>query len=289
MLRLLSRSKKHLKPTQGDGLPAPVNVSHSEGGPEMGFLDHLEELRWHIIKGGAGIVAGMVVCGIFSEFVMHQLLLGPARSDFFVYQWLGLTIPSIDLQNRTITGQFFAYWGTIFIAGLTLGLPVVIYQFWRFIEPGLYPHEKSGMRFVAWFVTFFFILGVVFGYSVLMPMSLQFFARFSISETITNQFDISAYFDMLFASIMGTGMLFELPVVVYALSKLRIVTPDLLRRQRRMALVVILILAALITPSTDMISQIIVAIPLMLLYELSIQISAYVNKKEEEATRKALA
>lgn len=267
--------------------PPQEQQEHTEG-EDMSFLDHLEELRWHVIKGGLGIILGMAICGYFSDFVMHQLLLGPARHDFFVYRMLGLSLSDVVLQNRTITGQFFAYWGTIFIAGIVLGLPVVIYQLWRFIEPGLYHKEKSTIRFAAWFISFFFTLGVAFGYMVLMPLSLQFFAKFSISDTIQNQFDISAYFDMLFASAMGTGALFELPVVVYALSKLRIVTPQMLRKSRRMALVIILILAALITPSTDMVSQTVVAIPLMLLYELSIWISSYVTKQEERAVAEAL-
>lgn len=289
-LRLLTRDKADkLITTMGDGLAATEASLSDGGGPEMGFLDHLEELRWHIIKGAAGVVVAMILCAIYSDFMIREVLLGPARHDFFMYQWLGLDLKSVDLQNRTITGQFFAYWGTIFIAGFTLGLPVLIYQLWRFIEPGLYPHEVNSMRFVAWFIAFFFFIGILFGYAVLMPLSLQFFANFSISDNISNQFDISAYFDMLLTSVLGTGLLFELPVVVYALSKLRIVTPEMLRSSRRIALVVILILAALITPSTDMISQTVVAIPLMLLYELSILISAYVVKKEEEAVQKALA
>jgi sec-independent protein translocase protein TatC len=290
-MKLLKRKNKatELTPAQGDGsLDAPAGVALTVE-KDMGFLDHLEELRWHVIKGFAGIVIGIGVSGYFSDWFIQTLLLGPAHADFFVYRLIGYTTTDIALQNRTITGQFFAYWGTLISTGFILGLPLLIYQIWKFVEPGLYDNEKKGMRFIAVFISFFFFLGSAFGYLVLMPLSLQFFKNFIIDKSVLNQFDISAYFDMLTTSVFMTGVLFELPVVVYALAKLRIVTPETMRKSRRLALVIILIVSAIITPSTDMVSQTVVAVPLMLLYEASIWIAKYVTNKEEKAIKEALA
>lgn len=294
MLDFLKRKKDRttiLSQAQGDG--AVLAESDITSVPvvekDMGFLDHLEELRWHIIKGFSGIVIGIFFSAYYAEWFIQTLLLGPTHGDFFMYKLIGYHTTDIALQNRTITGQFFAYWGTLFSTGIILGIPILIYQIWKFVEPGLYPHEKKGMRFIAVFISFFFFLGTAFGYCVLMPLSLQFFKNFIIDKSVVNQFDISAYFDMLTSSVFLTGILFELPVVVYALAKLGIVTPEFMRKSRRMALVVILILSAIITPSTDMISQMVVAVPLMLLYEGSIYIAKYVTEKEKKRLEEALA
>lgn len=251
----------------------------------MAFLDHLEELRWRIIKAIAGIVVFTIGCLFFADWVVDQLLLGPTRADFFVYRRFGLDAVDVVLQNRTITGQFFAYFGTVLATGLILSSPVVIYQFWKFVEPGLYPDEKKGLRFASVFATFFFILGTSFGYLVLTPLALQFFAQFVISEQILNEFDISRYFSMVLTWSFGAGALFELPVVVYFLAKVGIATPKALRKGRKYAVIAILILAAVFTPPDPM-SQLIMAVPLFLLYEFSIGLAAFVErgrKRDEKA------
>ena len=267
----------------GDG--APPLLSDGEGG-EMGFLDHLEELRWRIFKALGAVLVTSAVCLLFADWVIDALLMAPTRVDFFMYDVLGMDATTLTLQNRTITGQFFAYFGTVLAVGLILSAPVVLYQVWAFVEPGLYKHEKEGLRFIAVFATFFFVLGVAFGYLILTPLSLQFFANFQISDQILNEFDITKYFSMVLMWTFGAGALFELPVVVYFLARLGVVTAEKLRTVRKYALIVILTIAAFLTPPDPM-SQIIMAIPLLGLYECSIWITAVVERRRqrEEAQR----
>ena len=265
---------------QGDGATDAVDAPDEQG--VMSFLDHLEELRWTIIKALSGVLLSVIACAFFSRWVIDTLLLGPTRSSFFMYDALGIAAEPLELLNRTITGQFFADIGTIIVVGLIAGSPVIVYYLWKFIEPALYAHEKSGLRFASVFATFFFMLGISFGYLILTPLALQFFAQYTISDQILNQFDIMTYFSMVSFWALGTGLLFELPVVIYFLSKVGIVTPDLLRTYRKYALIVVLTIGAFLTPP-DPISQIIVALPLLLLYEGSIYISAFVNRKRRKA------
>ena len=246
---------------------------------EMPFLDHLEELRWRIFKGLGGILACSVACLFFADWIVGEVLLGPTRASFFMYDVLGLDPVDVTLQNRTITGQFFAYFGTVLATGLVLGSPVVVYQAWKFIEPGLYPEERHGLRFASVFATGFFVTGIAFGYLVIAPIALQFFAQFEVAESIVNEFDISRYFSMLLTWSFGAGLLFELPVVVVVLAKLGVVSSTMLRTGRRFALVIILVLSAFLTPP-DPLSQIIMAVPLLLLYELSIVLARVVEKRE---------
>lgn len=269
----------------GDG--ASHDVLPPSDMAEMSFLDHLEELRWRIWKGLGGLVVVAIVCSFFAEWIIDTILLGPTYKEFFMYRVFGVDAIDVDLQNRNVTGQFFAYWGTIFAVGIIVGSPIIVYQLWKFIEPGLYPNEKKGLRFSAVFATLFFILGICFGYLVLTPLAIQFFAHFSISDRIVNEFDISKYFSMVTMWSFGVGLLFELPVVVYFLAKLGVVTPEVLRKGRRYGIVIILIIAAIVTPP-EPISQIIVAMPLMLLYELSIHIAAFVQRKREKELKAAL-
>lgn len=273
--------------TSGDGAAGPSPIP-DEALAEMSFLEHLEEFRWMILRSMMGIGVAVFATVFFRRWVIDVLLLGPTRQDFFMYRFFGLNAVDIQLLNRTITGQFFADIGTIIAVGLILSSPIVVYQIWRFIEPGLYRGEKQGMRFSAVFATFFFVLGLSFGYLVITPLALQFFAGYQISAQILNQFDITRYFSMVTFWAFGTGVLFELPVVIYILSKLGLVTPDGMRKYRRFAVVGTLIVGALLTPP-DPISQILVAIPLYLLYESSIFISAFVARKRERELREALA
>ena len=250
----------------------------------MSFLDHLEELRWSLFKGLGGIAVMVVISAVFSDWVLQEVLLGPTRTDFFMYRALGIDAREVILLNRTVTGQFFAHIGTVIAVGIVAGSPVFLYYMWAFVEPALYPHEKEGLRFASAFATFFFILGIAFGYCILTPLSLQFFANYQIDANIINEFDITRYFSMVTFWALGTGILFELPVAIYFLSKLGIVTAEMLRTYRKFALIIVLVLAAVFTPP-DPISQLLVALPLLLLYELSIYIAAYSERK----ARKRLA
>jgi len=248
---------------------------------EMSFLDHLEELRWRILKGMAGVMAGIVVAFAFSEFFIDTVLLGPSKADFFIYDLLGLNAVDLVLQNRTLPGQFFSYWGTLFVVGLIVGSPVFFYQLWAFIEPALERKEKRGSSMVVVSITFMFTVGLLFGYMILTPFALQFFATFQLSEAVRNDFDISAYFSSLTMWTMASGLIFQLPVVSYGLSRIGLLTPDFLRRNRKIALVINLVLAAFLTPP-DPVSQILMAIPLAILYEFAIWISHVTNKQREK-------
>jgi sec-independent protein translocase protein TatC len=245
---------------------------------EMSFLDHLEELRWRIFKGLGGVLVASIACLFFADWVINEILLAPTHPDFYMYRILGVELPQdFVLQNRTITGQFFAYFGTVLAVGLILGAPIALYQAWKFIEPALYPNERKGLRFSALFATLFFMAGVAFGYLLITPFAFQFFATFQISDGIANEFDITRYFSMVTSTTFGAGLLFELPVLVFFLSKMGVLTPARLRGARKYALLVILVIAALFTPP-DPLSQLIMAVPLVGLYELSIWISAWVER-----------
>ena len=191
-----SRTAKTAAPpqigAQGDGAyqaPTPPQEELTE----MSFLEHLEDLRWALIKGLGGVVVATIVCSFFSEWIIDVLLLGPKRLDWFMYDVLSITPKEFVLQNRTITGQFFAHLGTIVAVGVVIGSPIFVFSLWRFIEPGLYPNEKKGLRFSAVFATFFFMLGICFGYLIITPLALQFFSNYQISAEIANEFDINRY------------------------------------------------------------------------------------------------
>lgn len=286
-----SRSQKAAA-SSGDGAADPVRLDqtpppppsggipeHMQAAPgEMPFLDHLEELRWRILKALGAILLCVGLCLFFTDWIMDGLLLGPTRASFFMYDVLRLSAVDIVLQNRTVTGQFFAFFGTVIAAGVVIGSPIVVYQAWKFIEPGLYPDERKGLRFAAVFAAFFFALGISFGYLIIAPIALQFFAQFQISDTIVNEFDISKYFSMLLTWAFGAGILFELPVVVTVLAKVGVLTQDMLKAGRRYAVVVVLIISAFITPP-DPWSQLLMAIPLMGLFELSIWLTGVVERR----------
>ncbi|PSQ77710.1 MAG: twin-arginine translocase subunit TatC [Bacteroidetes bacterium QH_7_62_13] len=261
---------------QGDGAVGDPDAPDERG--VMPFLAHLEELRWTLIKAGAGVLVTTILCAFFSEWIVDRVLIGPTRPDFFMYDVLGMSAEEINLLNRTITGQFFADIGTIIVVGIIAGSPVMVYYFWAFIEPALYPQEKSGMRFAAVFAAFFFLLGIAFGYFILTPLALQFFSQYTLSPQIENHFDIMTYFSMVSFWALGTGLLFELPVAVYFLAKVGLITPGAMRTYRKYALLVVLGIGAFLTPP-DPISQIIVALPLLGLYELSIYIAVYVTRR----------
>ena len=272
----------------GDGASNEVIPPQSEEDmAEMGFLDHLEELRKTLFLGLGGILGATIILSFFSTWIIDVLLLGPAQSDFFIYELLGIEANTLQLQNRVLTGQFFVHIGVILSVGIVVGSPIFIYSLWRFIEPGLYKNEKKGLRFAAVFATFFFILGICFGYLIITPMAIQFFSSYQISSMIVNDFDITKYFSMVTFWSLGTGILFELPVVIYFLAKIGIATPESLRASRKYALLGCLIVGAFFTPP-DPFSQILVAMPLLLLYEASIYVSAYVTRKRERELNEAL-
>ena len=259
---------------------------------EMSFIDHLEELRWHIIRSVASIFIFAIAAIYFKEFVFHDVLLGPTRTDFWTYRMLcklaqvthvaGLCVDKLDfiLQSRQVGGQFTTYITTAALAGLIGAFPYAFWEIWRFVKPGLHPTERKAARGAVFFVTVLFLTGVLFGYYIISPLTINFLANFKLDETIANEFDIGSYFSILATLTLACGAMFQLPMVVFFLSKAGIVTPTLMKAYRRHAYVVMLIVAAIITPSPDIISQILVALPLFFLYEISVSVSARIEKQK---------
>jgi sec-independent protein translocase protein TatC len=247
----------------------------------MSFLDHLEELRWRILKGLAGILGGIIVAFIFSDFFIQEFILGPARSDFFMYQIMPINAVDLSLISRRLTGQFFTYWGTLIIIGTIIGSPYFIYQLWAFIEPALESGEKIKTFLNAMFINFFFLLGISFGYFILVPFAVQFFTQFIISDVISNEFDIHEYFIKVAVWTLACGVVFQVPVVSWFLSKVGLITPEGMKAYRRHAIVGAMILAAFLTPP-DPVSQIMIAIPLIVLYQFAIFLSRIAVKKRKK-------
>lgn len=251
----------------------------------MSFLDHLEELRWRVFKGLVGLIAGIAIAFIFRDFFINELILGPTRADFFMYKLIGIDAVELSLISRRLPGQFFTYWGTLIVVGFIVGSPLTFYQLWAFVAPALEQKEKLKTFLNASFITFFFLLGVAFGYLILVPFAVQFFTQFVITEVISNEFDINEYFTSVAMWTLACGIIFQIPVVSYFLSKVELLTPEFLKKYWRQAVVVILVVAAFITPP-DPISQILIALPLAFLYQLAIFTSKIAIKSNKKARAK---
>lgn len=262
---------------------------------EMSFLDHLEELRWHLIRSFAAVVVFTIGAFISAKWIFQNIVFAPARTDFPTFKFLcklgdflhyeGLCITDIPfkVQSRNMTGQFSMHVMSSFIIGFIVSFPYVAWELWRFVKPGLQVKERKYSRGAVAAISFLFFLGVMFGYYIIAPWMVYFLANYSISDMVVNEFDITSYVSTVVMLVFGAGLLFQLPVVIYFLTKVGIVTPKFLREYRKHSIVVILIVAAILTPP-DPLSQGLISIPLYLLFEISILISAFVAKgmaKEE--------
>lgn len=243
-----------------------IPEENNETEKEMSFLDHLEELRWCIIYSLLGLLIGTIICFVFIDFLVDKILLLPARNA------------GLKLQNLKPFGQIFLYFEIALISGLVLSLPNFIYQLWRFISPALKKNERRYIVWIVFYTTLCFLSGIVFAYYVMLPMSLSFAVQFG-SAAIENNFAVEEYFSIIISVMLAAGVVFELPMVSFFLSKIGLLTPALMRKFRRHAIVVIMIVAAVLTPGTDPVSQIILAIPLVLLYEISIFVSKISQRK----------
>lgn len=268
---------------------------------EMSFLDHLEELRWHVVRSLGAIVFFMIFAFINIEWIFTNILFAPGRVDFPTFRWLcqlgewigskeSLCVEQIPfkIQSRLMTGQFTMSITASFVIGLVISFPYVVWELWRFIRPGLYNRERKSSRGAVAAISFLFLLGVGFGYYIMSPLMISFLANYTISPLIVNEFDITSYVGTIVTVVFGSGVLFQLPVVMYFLTKIGIVTPTFLRQYRKHAIVIILVVGAIVTPSADPLSQMLISLPLYLLYEISILISASVLRKKmkEEAEEK---
>ena len=266
-------------------------------GKEMSFLDHLEELRWHLIRSTAAVVIVATLAFIAKDFIFDVLLFGPKSADFPTYrllckaaQFIGMDSFCFDelpfrIQSRTMSGQFSAHIWTSITAGIIVAFPYIVYEFWKFISPGLMPNERKNSRGFIFVASFLFFIGVLFGYYVITPLSINFLGSYRVSEEVFNDFDLSSYISLVRASVLASGLIFQLPIVIYFLTKVGLVTPEVLRKYRKFALVIVLIISAVITPP-DIASQVIVAVPVVILYEISIYISKAVIRKQKKQAKK---
>ncbi len=263
------------------------------GEAEMSFLDHLEELRWHLIRALMAIAVFMVTAFVMKDFFFGQIILGPSRTDFLTYKFLcdiGRLFSSeafcmeklpFIIQSRQMTGQFTMHITSSFVIGLVCAFPYVFWEVWRFIKPGLYPKEQRSARGATFWVSFLFLIGVSFGYFLLAPISVNFLGNYQIDPSILNEFDIISYVSTVTILVLASGILFQLPIVVFFLTKAGLIYPKLMKHYRKHAIVVILVLGAMITPP-DPISQILIAVPLVGLYQVSISISNFVYKRNQK-------
>ena len=260
---------------------------------EMPFLDHLEILRWHIIRSLISIGVFAVLAFVMKDLVFGKIILGPSRPDFLTYrllcqagEYFGTTAFCIDelpfiIQSRKMTGQFTMHILSSLVIGFVLAFPYAFWETWRFIKPGLYATEQKASRGAVFWVTFLFLIGIGFGYFVVCPISINFLSNYSLDPSIKNEFDIVSYVSTVTMLVLSCGLMFQLPMVVLFLSKAGLVGPSTLKQFRRMAIVIILVVSAIITPP-DIISQILIALPLMFLYEISILVSGFVKREGNE-------
>lgn len=262
---------------------------------EMTFIDHLEELRWHVIRSVIAVLIGAVAVFIYSDFVVNDILFAPTRSDFISARWLCSLGQNIGIGDvlcfkqveakfleNTMTGQFIASFTLAFIGGFILAFPYIFWEFWKFVRPALSEKELKKTRGVIFWVSLLFFTGVLFGYFILTPFMVNFYFNYKLSPQIQIMPSFSDYLENLIYTTAGVGVLFQMPLLVMVLARIGVVTGRFLRKYRRHAFVIILIAAAIITPSTDPFSLTIVTIPLYLLFETSIIIASRINKRQEK-------
>ncbi len=256
----------------------------------MSFLEHLEELRRRLFWSVVGVVIGIIVIIVYHDFVIDEVIMGPRKADFITYRafcdWshtiglgdqLCLDPPRLSLQSTTMSGNMNADILVCVVGGIILAFPFIVWQLWGFVRPGLKDKEKKSVRGVVFYVSLLFFAGVAFGYFLLAPLSIQFLGNYTFAD-VQNNPTLLSYLKLTTSLVFGTGLVFQLPVVIYFLSRIGIVTADFLRKYRKHAFVVNLILAAIITPP-DVTSQLLVSLPILLLYEISIVVAARAEKR----------
>ena len=253
---------------------------------ELSFLDHLEVLRWHLIRSSFAIFIFTILAFIFPNILFDKIILAAKDPSFPTYKffcWMSETLHfgdalcinkmPFELMNINMSGQFSTHIISSVIAGFVIAFPYIFWEIWQFIKPALHKSEKKYSRSIVFYSSMLFILGVLFGYYAVAPLSVQFLGNYQVSNEVANQINLNSYISTVTTVCLANGIVFLLPVLIYFLSRLGLITPNFLRQYRRHALVVLMILAAVITPP-DIISLILVTLPLMLLYELSIKVSA---------------
>lgn len=258
----------------------------------MSFLDHLEELRWLLVRSTIAVLIMATFTFFVSDYIFDTIIFGPTNANFITYRYfcdlshqLGfaesicVTDMPFIIQNTDMEGQVTILVWTCITAGFILAFPFILWELWKFISPALYEKERKNAKLFVFTSSILFFLGVLFGYFVIVPMSVNFFATFKVSDVIKNEFNLDSYIGMIKTSVIACGLFFELPIIIYFLSTLGLVTADFLRKYRKYAIVIVLIVAAIVTPP-DVVSQVIVSIPMLIIYEASILISAVVTKNK---------
>ena len=274
---------------------ALFSSKQSDEGGEMSFLQHLEELRWHLVRSAAVVAVLAVSAFIFNDFVFDTVLFGPLRPDFYSYRAfcalghqigagdaLCIEVKTPKLQTLNASEQFFNHMWIALITGLVLGFPFVLWELWKFVRPALKDREVGPVKIFVLIASILFLIGICFGYFLLFPMSYNFLVNYQVSSSgivqTNNTFD--DYISLISTMTLVSGLIFEMPILVYFLSRMTLLTPGFMRKYRKHALVVILIVAAVITPSPDVTSQLIVGVPMYLLYEISVFVSAWTIKRQ---------
>jgi sec-independent protein translocase protein TatC len=279
-------------------------MAETEKKKEMTFLDHLEALRWHLIRSAIVIVVLATTLFFFNDFVFGTILFGPKHSDFITYRgfcwishhWLGneslcmtqsvdnikFSKDGFELINTEISGQFTKHIWMSILCGLILGFPYVLWEIWRFVRPALRDKEIKATRGFVAIASLLFIMGVCFAYFIIVPLAVNFLGNYKVTEEVANLITMDSYISLVTTLVLATGIIFELPILVYFLTRFGIMSSSFMRKYRRHSIVVILIVAAIITPSPDVTSQLLVAVPLYVLYEVSIFVAANVERKRKK-------
>lgn len=265
----------------------------------MTFVDHLEELRWHILRSLVAVVVGGIIAFINIEFIFNDIILGPTQPEFISNKLLCILGEKLDIemlcmeankvrfQNTSVTGQFMLSFSSAATIGFILAFPYILWEFWRFLKPGLKEKEIKGAKGLVFWGSVLFLIGVLFAYFVVAPFTISFFAQYVLSDQFENIYMISDYYETLSSLVLGIGIIFELPLIIYFLSKIGIMSPKFLREKRRYAIIILLVISAVITPP-DWFTIFLVFFPLYFLYEVSITISARVSKEKEGLVKKDL-
>jgi sec-independent protein translocase protein TatC len=272
-----------------------LNRKKADATAEMSFIDHLDVLRGHLFRAVIAIVAGAIAIAVFNDFFIQKIIMGPTHSDFPTYRMMcrlaeAVNIPTlcmgeipVKMQNTTVAGQFSMFFSVVLIGGVVIAFPYILYEFWRFIKPALTKKELNKTKGVIFWVSLLFFSGVLFGYFIIAPYTINFFSNFQLDEAIENRWTITSYIHTLTPLILGTGLAFQLPLVMFFLAKVGIVTGKFLKANRKYGIVLIFVLAGIITPGPDLISQISVALPLLILYEVSIVLTKRVEAERAKA------
>ena len=251
----------------------------SEAGNEMTFWDHLDALRMVLIRILLVVLTASIVLFCFKNLLFDGLILAPTRPDFFLYRLLGVDV-SLNLVNIEVTAQFLIHMKVTFVSALVICFPYIIFEIWRFVSPALYAHEKKAVRGAFLFASVLFYAGLAVGYCIVLPLMVNFFQGYTVSQSVTNTISLTSYMSTVTSTVLLFGVVFEFPTLIAVLSRLGIVTKPMLRKGWRIAVFTAVLLAALITPSGDPFSLCVVSVPLFLLYMLGIAIC---KDKVEEA------